>query len=123
MRKGLVAVIGVFLAGAPALAVAQAKVQPAEADIQCFVVSAALATSNDNRVRGRALISSMYYMGRIDTQAVPPAEVNRRIQAAVRDLNDASMEAKLMACSDTMQTAGNKYRMVGQELRERRPPS
>ena len=106
---------------APATPPASAPAGAVERDIKCFVVAAALATSSDNSVRGVALISSMYFMGRIDTQAIAAAEVNRRIQAAVETLEDESMRTDLTACSQTMREAGNKYRVVGQQLRTRRP--
>lgn len=129
MRKSSTAAISGLLLCLPSLGLAQTPAPPpasapagaVERDIKCFVVAAALATSNDNSVRGVALISSMYFMGRIDTQAIAAAEVNRRIQSAVETLEDEAMQAELTACSQTMREAGNKYRVVGQQLRTRRP--
>lgn len=119
MRQYLAVLISVLLMGAASSAQAQTQPPTIDADILCFVVSAALASSPDNSVRGVALINSMYFMGRIDTQSMPRAEVNRRMKVVIDGMDSAGMRTELQTCSQRMREAGNKYRIVGQQLRER----
>jgi hypothetical protein len=119
MRKRLAVAVVAFVLGAGSQVRAQAPASTIETDIKCFVVAAALASSADNSVRGVALISSMYFMGRIDTAPMARDTVAEKMEAVIREMDEAAMRTQLKTCSETMRSAGNKYRMIGDRLRER----
>lgn len=105
------ALIASFLAtSAPAFA------QPADQDVRCLLASNLFVRAEKDPARRQiAVLSSYFYLGRVDGRLPGPA-LTAALKAQSAAINPANAGPIMTECAKRLQSAGVAIQMLGREL-------
>jgi hypothetical protein len=87
-------------------------------DIKCLAVSLKLSASLAADDQAAAMLSTLYWLGRLDS-IVPKPDLEKQMQAGAFDMRPADEKTEAARCAAALQAAGPALTRLGQELDQR----
>ncbi|HWY61640.1 MAG TPA: hypothetical protein VNW15_07040 [Rhizomicrobium sp.] len=87
-------------------------------DIKCLAVSLKLSASDDPDNQSAGMLSTMYWLGRLDG-IVPRPDLEKQMQAGAFDMRPVDEKAEAVRCTAALQSRGETLTKLGQELDQR----
>jgi hypothetical protein len=87
-------------------------------DIQCLAISLKLSANLTADDQAAAMLSTMYWLGRLDG-IVPKPDLEKQLQSGAFDMRPADEKAIAARCATALQEAGPALTKLGQELDQR----
>jgi hypothetical protein len=112
-RLGVLAVVGLLLAGSAA------RAQDAEAvnDTRCLLVGILLAAKDDPTVSSAGLMASFYYLGRLDGHA-PNADLAKSVLDQIAKLKPEDYDALAKSCGAILKERGQAMTAAGKQIKD-----
>lgn len=98
--------------------VSAAQADETSDDIKCLAVSLDLSSSQDPDDQALGILSTMYWMGRLDGRT-PALDLDKQMQAGAFDMRPADEKAEVARCAQVMNTRGPLLTKIGQEKQQR----
>jgi hypothetical protein len=116
--------IVILAAAAGLLAAGGARAaEPSAADVRCITIDFLLAGSaKDDNVKQAALLSSFYFLGKVDG-AAPGADLEGKIREVAAKLTQADAVADAKRCGDELATRGREIEALGERLKSGSAPT
>ena len=98
--------------------VTRAQADETSDDIKCLAVSLKLSASNDPDDQSAGMLSTMYWLGRLDG-IVPKPDLEKQMQDGAFDMRPVDEKAEAVRCTSALQSRGETLTTLGQELDQR----
>ncbi|HWC62213.1 MAG TPA: hypothetical protein VG501_01230 [Rhizomicrobium sp.] len=96
----------------------QAMADETADDIQCLSISLRMSTSGNPDDQGAAMLSTLYWLGRLDSM-VPKPDLEKQLQAGAFDMRPADQQAVAERCATALKAGGELLTKLGQGLDQR----
>lgn len=104
------------------LALASAQVRAEDdttiADVRCVVVGLRLSNDADARQRSAGLMTTLYYMGRLDGR-VPALDLEAALLKEINTMTASDYVSEGMRCGAALSARGEQVTQIGKDLSER----
>ena len=87
-------------------------------DVKCLAVSLSMSSSQDQDVQSVGLLSTMYWLGRLDGRS-PDLDIEKQITDAAGAMKPADMQAEAARCAAALKTRGEILNKMGEDRRQR----
>ena len=86
-----------------------------QADLRCLVVSLALSGSDNATLSGSGLMSSLYYLGKVDS-ALPGADLGSMLRKEAANISQQEERALLRRCGTELKQRGEYLQAIGKGM-------
>jgi hypothetical protein len=98
--------------------VSAARADDTSDDIKCLAVSLDLSSSQDPDEQSLGMLSTMYWLGRLDGR-VPGQDLEKQMQAGAFDMRPTDEKAEAARCAEVMKTRGPLLTKLSEEKQQR----
>src|ERR1700677_1351478 len=87
-------------------------------DLKCLAVSLNMSASDDPDVQSVGMLSTMYWMGRLDGRT-PALDLEKQMKDAADGMKPADMQTEAARCAQALKTRGDLLTKMGEDQRQR----